>query len=273
MARSTKPGDWMTHLPLVLLGLRSSIREDGAMSPAELVYGSALRLPGELLPDPDPSSSSSRVPQSDFLRNLQDSLRQALPLPITHHGRRSVQVPKLLESASFVYVRVDAVRPPLVRPYEGPYKVVARDPKTFKLMKNGRPWIVSIDRLRPAVLQSPTVHAPLRPSVLSPSAPRFIPGTGRPATPSGPVPARLDSSADDDDDPGDFGAAWDGLDDSVAPALPDLPPLPAAAVAPAPVAVPAPPGDLRPAPPSPEAAPAVTTRSGRISRPPDRYGF
>ena len=196
MARSRVPS-WMDHLPLVLLGIRTSVRQDLDWCPAELVYGSALRLPGELLPDP--SSSSSRVPQSDFLRNLQDSLRQALPLPITHHGRQSVQVPKLLESASFVYVRVDAVRLPLVRPYEGPYKVVARDPKTFKLMKNGRPWIVSIDRLRPAVLQSPAVDAPLRTSVLSPSAPLFTPGTGRPPPPVESGSSRHDSSADGDD--------------------------------------------------------------------------
>ena len=31
--------DWMTHLPLVLLGVRSAVREDSGCSPAELLYG------------------------------------------------------------------------------------------------------------------------------------------------------------------------------------------------------------------------------------------
>ena len=78
MARCHIPGDCMLHLPLVLLGLRSTIREDGAMSPAELVYGSALPLPEELLLVP---LTPSPVPQSDFLRDLQESLRKALPFP------------------------------------------------------------------------------------------------------------------------------------------------------------------------------------------------
>ena len=36
MARSSTP-DWMTHLSFVLLGIRSSVREDSGSSPAELL--------------------------------------------------------------------------------------------------------------------------------------------------------------------------------------------------------------------------------------------
>ena len=268
MARSTRPSDWMTHLPLVLLGLRSSIREDGAMSPAELVYGSALRLPGELLPDP--MSPPLKTPQSDFLKNLQDSLRQALPLPISHHGRPRVHVPKSVESAAFVYVRVDAVRPPLVRPYEGPYRVVARDPKTFKLLKNGKPWIVSVDRLRPAVMHSPSSTTPSRSSVLSPSAPPFaLSRSGLVSSPS------LDDRRGSQDEMDEF------LDDSVALDLPSSP----RPVTPALLdealdhgvdRAPASPTMVSPRPLSPgprPPSPAVVTRSGRVSRPPDRFGF
>ena len=46
-ARTTTP-DWFAELPLVFLGIRSSWRVDPGCSPAELVYGSTLRLPGEL---------------------------------------------------------------------------------------------------------------------------------------------------------------------------------------------------------------------------------
>ncbi|KRY81401.1 hypothetical protein T4B_5682, partial [Trichinella pseudospiralis] len=37
---------WIDALPLVLLGIRSSVKEDIRHAPAELVYGSPLRLPG-----------------------------------------------------------------------------------------------------------------------------------------------------------------------------------------------------------------------------------
>ena len=44
-ARTTSP-NWMAELPMVLLGILSSWRVDPDCSPAELVYGTTLRLPG-----------------------------------------------------------------------------------------------------------------------------------------------------------------------------------------------------------------------------------
>ena len=41
--------DWVAHLPLVMLGLRSSPKDDSGLSPAGAVYGSTLSLPGEFL--------------------------------------------------------------------------------------------------------------------------------------------------------------------------------------------------------------------------------
>ena len=154
------------------------------MSSAELVYGSALRLPGELLPDPNVAS----VPQADFLKGLQNSLRAALPLPVVHHGRQLPHVPSALDRASFVYVRVDSVRPPLVRPYEGPFRIIAKDGKTFKLLRNGRPWIVSADRLKPAFCSTQLSVPGSRQSVLSPSAQPFLPFRARSCSCTGSCP-------------------------------------------------------------------------------------
>ena len=47
MSRSACAADWMLNLPLVLLGLRAATREDAPLSPAHLVYGCPLRLPGD----------------------------------------------------------------------------------------------------------------------------------------------------------------------------------------------------------------------------------
>ncbi|XP_014485403.1 PREDICTED: uncharacterized protein LOC106749940, partial [Dinoponera quadriceps] len=43
--------DWLEKLPTVLLGLRSVYKEDLKASPAEYLYGSTLRLPGEFFID------------------------------------------------------------------------------------------------------------------------------------------------------------------------------------------------------------------------------
>ena len=51
---------------------------------------------------------------------------------------------------SHVYVRNDAVRAPLQRPYLGPFLVLQRSDKYYVLDMKGRSDFVSIDRLKPA---------------------------------------------------------------------------------------------------------------------------
>jgi transposase InsO family protein len=41
--------NWSSQLPLVMLGLRSAPREDSGISAAELVFGSPLQLPRQML--------------------------------------------------------------------------------------------------------------------------------------------------------------------------------------------------------------------------------
>ena len=38
---------WTKALPLILLGIRTAVKQDCKCTPAELVYGTTLRLPGE----------------------------------------------------------------------------------------------------------------------------------------------------------------------------------------------------------------------------------
>ena len=45
--------DWVPHLPLGLLGLRATPKDDTGLSVSEAVYGSPLTLPGELVDVPD----------------------------------------------------------------------------------------------------------------------------------------------------------------------------------------------------------------------------
>ena len=145
-ARTTDPY-WMDHLPMVLLGIRTAWREDPDCSPAELVYGSSLRLPGEFV---EPSSLESQ-PSSTFLRDLQQSMQKALPPPVKHHNTTTPSyIPANLSSTGYVYVRVDGHRTPLQRPYNGPFRIISTTDKYFTLDINGRSDTVTVDRLKPA---------------------------------------------------------------------------------------------------------------------------
>ena len=149
-ACSTGSSSWMDHLPFVLLGLRSAIKEDSGVSPAALVYGSALRLPGDMV-----SPSTPAVSASDFAQHLQTVMSKAAPMPVVRHGQAPVRVDDNLSRASHVLLRVDAVRRPLVPPYLGPFPVLERGPKTFLILKNGKEVTVTIDRLKPAFVSLP----------------------------------------------------------------------------------------------------------------------
>ena len=112
---------WMDELPVAMLGIRAAWREDADMSPAQLLYSTALRLPGEMIPQ----VPALQEPQSGFLRALQRSMRSSPPVPVQHHEDRPSYVPAALESAPAVYVRHDGRRLPLQRPYNGPFAVIS----------------------------------------------------------------------------------------------------------------------------------------------------
>ena len=157
MSRSSRASDWMANLPWVLLGLRSSTRDDSSISPAHLVYGGPLRLPGEFFS----SSSSPAVRTSDFVSQLQSSLGEMTPFPAEFNSstrRLQPSVPASLATCPAVFVRIDAVKRPLTPPYQGPFEVLKRTDKTFVLRRSGKPWTVSVHRLKPYL--SPFMSAP-----------------------------------------------------------------------------------------------------------------
>ncbi|UYV64959.1 hypothetical protein LAZ67_3002565 [Cordylochernes scorpioides] len=137
---------WSLKLPLVLLGIRSSLREDLNTTTAELVYGKPLTLPGTFFEDP-PSASS---PTEPWLEDFKRAMASLKPAPNKPHGNRHVYVPKPLEICSHVYLRRDLILPPLAPPYDGPYEVLFRKLKIYKLKFKKRSTWVSIDRLKPA---------------------------------------------------------------------------------------------------------------------------
>ena len=152
--------------PLGPLGRQTSIRQDLEWSPAELVYGASLRLPGEFLfPPEDPVG----LPSTDFVTRLRSALAAMRPAPSVHHRRPLSSavpgVPLPLVDVSHVFVRVDAVKKPLSRPYEGPFRVLERTSKTFVISRAGKAWTVSVNRLKPARGFVDAVAGPVAPLV------------------------------------------------------------------------------------------------------------
>ena len=136
--------DWPSHLPWVLLGLRSAPKEDHNVSSAELLYGTPLALPGELLDSREP-------PAATFLEHLRTT-PTSLPTRHLSSPEPATVPPKGLSSADFVFVRRGAPGPPLSLLYDGPYRVLDRGPKVFKLELGGRQEVVTVDRLKPCLV-------------------------------------------------------------------------------------------------------------------------
>lgn len=125
------------HLPYVLLGIISTFKDNLNGTPAELVYGTTLRLPGDFLSAP----SSPEPPATAYLQELQEFLQHLRPSPSRTPSNRTIFVSRDLDTSSHVFVRRDAVKPPLTPPYDGPYPVISRTEKTFRRS----PWKTRCD--------------------------------------------------------------------------------------------------------------------------------
>ena len=133
---------WKAELPWVLLGLRTTPKDIDDHAPAEKVYGDNLTVPADFF------RQSSDLPVAE----LRDAVTRFIPCQQTYSTSRTTYVPPKLDSASHVFIRTDAAKPPLTPPYTGPYKVIQRREKSFQVqVRNKLDWI-SIDRLKPAYL-------------------------------------------------------------------------------------------------------------------------
>ena len=138
--------NWLSDLPIVLLGIRTSLKEDLSCTAAEMVYGSRLRLPDDFLSAPTPMDPSS------FVSKLRHTMQSQQFIPTGSHGSPKSYVPRDLHQASHVYVRRDGYRRPLTRPYTGPFQVLSRTNKHFTMVIDGQSKEISVDHLKPARL-------------------------------------------------------------------------------------------------------------------------
>ncbi|GFX01214.1 retrovirus-related Pol polyprotein from transposon 412 [Trichonephila clavipes] len=147
---------WTEVLPIILLGLRASLKEDILCTPAELVFGTTIRLPGEMFDSSKPDDDVV-----NFVSKLKSHMQSLHPKPPKHHGKRPVFIhPGLLE-ATHVFLRRDICKPAFFLNTED-----LQLPQT----KNETPATVEPNATAstPATVESdPTASTPTQPSTRS----------------------------------------------------------------------------------------------------------
>lgn len=173
--------NWADVLPIVLLGLRSTFKEDIGATPAELVFGTTLRLPADIFVERE-----NAITENEFVKDLRRHMQAIQPTYTAHHHRQTVFVHPGLANCTHAFVRVDRVRASLEPPYEGPFPVTLRSEKYFALTIRGKTSHISIDRLKPAFLATDGADSTFR----QPAAQQSTGSNEREAT----VPARTTRS-------------------------------------------------------------------------------
>ncbi|GFY13818.1 hypothetical protein TNCV_985901 [Trichonephila clavipes] len=132
---------WTELLPIVLLGMRSALKHDINATCAQLVYGTTLRLPSDLVT----SDSINQTANSTYVTSLIQTMRSLNPVSTAQHGTQNIYINPSLKTCSHIFLRSDKVNPPLTPPYTGPHLVISRNDKNFIIDLNGKQSTVSID--------------------------------------------------------------------------------------------------------------------------------
>ena len=130
----------------MMLGLQAAANLDTGVSPSVLVTGQQPALPGQLV-----TQRADIDDASTFGRQLSSAMAAQSFNENPWHNKRRLRshIPRDLMTTEQVLVRADKVRPSLVSKYTGPYRILRRWGKYFRLQMENREDTVSVDRLRP----------------------------------------------------------------------------------------------------------------------------
>ncbi|GFS47685.1 hypothetical protein TNCV_1973511 [Trichonephila clavipes] len=136
---------WTELLPIVLLGMRSALKDDINATCAQLVYGTTLRLPSDLVT----SDSINQTANSTYVTSLIQTMRSLNPVSTAQHGTQNIYINPSLKTCSHIFLRSDKVNPPLTPPYTGPHLaaviVRSRHLSTFIDYKNSDYNMVTLE--------------------------------------------------------------------------------------------------------------------------------
>lgn len=140
--------NWYDELPIALLGIRSIFKEDLQSTSAEMVYGQNLRLPGEMI------TKTADFDASDILYKVRQHFKNVRS-NLNHHcnPETGIYIPKDMKDCKYVFIRT-IYKKALQQPYEGPYKVIEKNTKYFKVNIDNKIVVIPIDRLKPAITEN-----------------------------------------------------------------------------------------------------------------------
>ena len=113
---------WMDFLPFTLLGRRNAYQPDLGASSSEFTFGTKVKVPGQLLCDPDD------IPPGPRLHQLLENVKRATAnpaVPTSRHGQPEKQLKEIPLDVKHVYTRQHQTKG-LQAPYEGPFEIVDR---------------------------------------------------------------------------------------------------------------------------------------------------
>ena len=146
-----EPVNWFWHLPCSLLSIRTTLKPDIGASPADLVYGEGLTIPGSVIPSSQ--SNNDNTQRRIALDHLRLEVARLQPTSTSAHRSPRIHVPDSLANASHVFVLRGGHQPSLSSPYMGPFRVVSRSQDSYRIALPGRGVdSVNIARLKPAVV-------------------------------------------------------------------------------------------------------------------------
>ena len=146
-----QPLNWFWHLPCSLLAIRTTLKPDIGASPADLVYGEGLSVPGALIPSATTADDSQARRRT--LEHLRLEVARLQPTDTSAHRVPRLHVPDSLAQATHVFVLRGGHQPALTSPYMGPFRIVSRGTDSYRISVPGRGVdSVNISRLKPAVV-------------------------------------------------------------------------------------------------------------------------
>ena len=169
----------------MLLGVRTAFKDDLQASPAEMLFGTTLRIPGEFF-----VMSSNPASAPGFVSKLRQLMASMKAVPVARHTQQKPFFHRDLRSCSHVFKRVNTIRRPFDPPYSGPHEVVRRiDDRTYVIVVNGRERTFSTDALKPVYMEAAEPDPPPAPPPV-PAGPATAPSASVHHGPS-PPPASV----------------------------------------------------------------------------------
>ena len=149
---SEAPHEWFWKLPMAMLSIRTTLKPDIGASPADLVYGEGLAVPGELLPANPATDAQMLQQRRSALSDMRLEVARLQPTETSAHRTPLVHMPVELKNCTHVFIRRGNITTSLASPYLGPYRVVSRNNQNFRVAIPGRGTeTVAISRVKPAI--------------------------------------------------------------------------------------------------------------------------